>query len=602
MKGALFCIAATIAGQLAPVVGGANPPRQQQDCGWQSGDLLSVEGAVTEGGLEGHFTRVVEIGSGRFSEQRNYGLLSNGTGNDGQQAWSQDVSGAAHVLDSDFARQLARSEAWLRGNQDCAQTRGAHVELLAPAVEGASRFDVKRITPPRGAPVEVWYDSTSGLPNRAILQYAENRLVRYYDDWRDVGAARRVAFKEVDEDVEDESRTTFIVHEASVRKVHGNSLFRMPATPQDVHFLDRTNPSSVPYEDDHRTRIYIPVSLNGKGPFTFELDSGGHFILAQKTVAALGLTPQGAFSSTGAGVRVFKAGYVHLNSVRIGTAEILDQAAKVLPLTDQSNDRGSKPPRAGILGLELFERFCVSINRTERIVTLEAACAIAPTPPWVGLPIRFDEDAPLVSGSFLGADGEFMIDTGNAGATIIEQVWARQRGLAKFFDSALSLGGEAKLALAQITLGPLRAGNEIVSWYGAQARGSEHTQSVAAVVGEPLMSRFDLKFDYVHGRLWMMPVDGRGPVPFNRSGLSLSKLNDGSFRITSVIDGSAAAQSGLKAGEIIDEVAGRPAASLSRADVVALLQQAPGTSIAIALRDSAGLPGRLLSLQLRDVL
>lgn len=594
-------MAIVMAGQLGPAIVGANP-RQQQDCVWQSGDLLSVEGAVTEGGLEGHFTRVVEIGSGRFSEKRNYGLISNGAGDDGQQAWSQDVSGAAHFLDSSFARRLARSEAWLQGNQDCAQTRGARVEVLAPALEEGRRFDVRRITPPRGAPFEVWYDSASGLPNRAILQYAENRLVRHYEDWRDVGAGRQVAFKQVDEDLEDESTTTFIVHDANVREVHGNSPFRLPAAPQDVHFLDRANRSSVPYEDDHRTRIYIPVSLNGKGPFTFELDSGGHFILAQKTVAALGLTPQGAFSSTGAGVQVLKAGYVHLNAVRVGTAEILDQPAKVLPLTDQSNDRGSKPPRAGILGLELFERFCVSINRTKQIVTLEAACAIAPRPPWVELPIRFDEDAPLVSGSFLGADGKFMIDTGNAGSTIVEQFWAQQRGLAKFFDTAVSPAGETKLALADITLGPLRAGNEVVSWYGAQARGSEHTQSVAAVVGEPLLSRFDLKFDYAHGRLWMLPVESRGPVPFNRSGLNLSKLDDGSFRITGVIAGSAAAEAGIKAGEIIDEIARRPSGSLSRADAVAILQQAPGTSIEIKLRDRAGLPDRLLSLQLRDVL
>jgi S1-C subfamily serine protease len=141
-----------------------------------------------------------------------------------------------------------------------------------------------------------------------------------------------------------------------------------------------------------------------------------------------------------------------------------------------------------------------------------------------------------------------------------------------------------------------------VSWYGAQARGSEHTRSVAAVVGEPLVSRFDLKFDYVHGRLWMRPVDGRGPVPFNRSGLNLSKLNDGSCRITGVVDGSPAAESGIKVGEIIDEIAGQASRSLSRADVVAILQQAPGTSIDIALRDGAGQPSRLLSLRLRDVL
>jgi hypothetical protein len=238
-------IAIAIAGQLSPALGDDNLP-QQQYCAWRSGDVLSVEGAVTDGGLAGRFTRIVEIGSGRFSEKRNYGVIGNGSGNDGQHAWSQDASGAAHVLDSSFARRLARTEAWLKANQSCAQTHGAQVEVLTPAVEGGRRFDVKRITPPRGAPVEVWYDSASGPPNRAILQYAENRLVRHYEDWRDVGAGRGVAFKEVDEDIEDESKTTFIVHSANMRQVHGHSLFRMPAAPKDVRFLDHTHASSVP--------------------------------------------------------------------------------------------------------------------------------------------------------------------------------------------------------------------------------------------------------------------------------------------------------------------------------------------------------------------
>jgi hypothetical protein len=597
-----FVLTTVIAARLAPAIGGVNPP-QQRECSWRSGELLSVEGTVTEGGLEGHFTRRVELGSGRFSEQRNYGVISNGSGDDGQHAWSQDISGVAHVLDSDFATQLARSERWLNGNQNCAERRGAQIEVLTPAVEQGRRFEVRRITPTRGAPIEVWYDSASGQPNRAILQYAENRVVRYYYDWRDIGAGRRVPFKEVDDDTEDESTTTFIVHDATLGEPrHQRSLFRMPAAPRDVRFLEQTKTSSVPYDDDHRTRIYIPVFLDGKGPFTFELDSGGHFILAQKTVSALGLASQGAFSSTGAGDQVFKAGYVRLSSVRIGTAELLNQSAKVLPLSDQSSDRGPKPPRAGILGLELFERCRVSIDRTTQIVTLEAPrLGAPPAGQWMALPIAFDEDAPLVSGSFLGVGGEFMIDTGNAGSTIIEQFWADERGVAKFFDAALP-AGDARFALAEVRLGPIRAGSEVVSYYGNQPRGSEHTRSVAAVLGEPLLSRFDLKFDYAHGRLWMRQLDDKRPVPFNRSGLNLSKQNDGSLRVVSVTAGSPAAEAGIQGGEIIDQVAGYPSRSLSRADAVAMFQQAAGTSIQIGLRNSAARPHRLVSLRLRDAL
>jgi hypothetical protein len=588
-----------IAGQLGPTIGTAQLPHQ--GCAWRSGEILTVQGAVTEGGLDGTFTRIVEIGTGRFREHRDYGVMSTGAGNNGRHPWSQDVSGFAHLLDSQFAERLARSEAWLNGNQNCARAGDARVEELTPTVEGDTSFDVRRVTPLDGAPVEVWYDRASGLPNRAILQYAENRLVRHYEDWRDVGGGRKVAFKQVDEDIEDEATTTFTLHKVMVRELGERSLFRMPAAPQDVRFLGQGKASSVPYEDDHRTRIYLPVFLNGAGPFAFELDSGGHFILVPKTAAALGLSAEGAFSSTGAGSQVSKAGYLRINSVRIGAAEIVHQTAKVLPLRDSSNDRGSKPPRAGILGLELFERFRVSIDRTRQIVTLEAPRATAATRPWQALRLRFDEDAPLVSGAFAGADGEFMIDTGDAGATIIEQFWATQAGVGQFFDAALSVD-DVKLALAELALGPFRLTNEMVSYYGVQPRGSEHTRTVAAVAGEPLLSRFDLMFDYAHERLWMKLLDHRSPVPFNRSGLHLSKLGDGSFRVASVIAGSPAADSGLRGGEIIDAVSAQPSRTLSRSDVVAIFQQPAGTSIAITLRDGAGQPGRSLTLRLRDVL
>ena len=126
-------------------------------------------------------------------------------------------------------------------------------------------------------------------------------------------------------------------------------------------------------------------------------NSGGHFVLAPRTVVAPGLTSQGAFSSTGAGNQVSKAGYVRIKSLRIGTAEMQDEAAKVLPLSDQSNNRGSRAARAGILGLEVFERFRVSIDRTRHLVAFEAPGAMAPPRPWLALPITFDEDAPLTS-------------------------------------------------------------------------------------------------------------------------------------------------------------------------------------------------------------
>lgn len=547
-------------------------------------EVLVLEGTVSKGGLEGHFTRTIEPGSGKSVENRDYGVIQTGSGNDGRRAWSRDVSGFSHDLNSEFAQRLARSEAWLSAHQ------------------GERHFSGGKIVPRGGAPIEVWYDGLTGSLDRAMLQYAENSLVRHYADWRDIGSGFRVPFRQVEEDIEDQSTTTFVVEKASLQRERGPDRFRKDAPPADIRFLEPGKPSTVAYEDDHRTRIYIPVYLNGKGPFTFELDSGGHFILAPQTVLALGLAPQGMFSSTGAGTQVSRAGYVRVDSVRIGTAEFVGQPAKVLPLSDASNNRGPKPPRAGILGLELFERFRVSIDRVARTVTLEAPGKTQPPRPWVSVSITFDEDAPLASGSFSGAAGPLMIDTGNAGSSIIEQYWAEQAGRAGVFDTALTVGNETKVALGDITLGPYPLTHEIVSYYGAQPRGSEHTRSVAAVLSEPLLSRFDLIFDYADGLLWLKPLLDRSPVPFNRSGLSPAKTPDGAFSAANVIAGSPADDAGMKVGDLIDEVGGQPSQSLSRADVMAIFQQPAGTVVEVRVRSTAAESARSLSIRLRDAL
>ena len=71
--------------------------------------------------------------------------------------------------------------------------------------EGAKVFDAWRVTPAGGAPIELWYDQKTNRLDRAILQQAETRLVRHFDDWREVDGKQLVAFTRRDQAIEDES-------------------------------------------------------------------------------------------------------------------------------------------------------------------------------------------------------------------------------------------------------------------------------------------------------------------------------------------------------------------------------------------------------------
>jgi S1-C subfamily serine protease len=191
-----------------------------------------------------------------------------------------------------------------------------------------------------------------------------------------------------------------------------------------------------------------------------------------------------------------------------------------------------------------------------------------------------------------------MLDTGNAGATIIEDYWAAPLGL----TAGLAKGsprGDARYSSGTIGLGPFTLPGEVVSYYGPAERGSEYTRAVAGIYGEPLLSRFDAAYDYSRGLVWLDPVAEAQPVPFDRSGLSLAKTDGGAFAVSAVPAGSPAEAAGFKKGDVVDAVDGRPAPTLSRADAAALLRGNVGTRI--VLRGRFGGEDGSRTLVLRDL-
>jgi hypothetical protein len=567
-------------------------------CGWRPGEILELSGEVQTGGLTGKLLRRVETGSGRLFETDDLGLIITRNGFDGRLAWTQDMSGGVHDLNSAFARKLAVSLAWLDGRQGCAPSRRDGMTRLGVRADEGRRFTAWKASPRGGVPFELWYDQRTGRLDRAFFQMSESRLIRHFSDWRDLGHGRFVAFSERDEFPEDEDETVRRVAHAEVRKAARSADFARPRPPSDATILGGATATSVPYADDHRTRIYVPVYLNGKGPFLFELDTGGHNILTAETAQQIGVTGAGSFNSTGAGNAVSQSRIARVPEIRIGDAVITDQPVSIRKFNSASNDRSPNPPRAGILGLELFERFIVAIDRRAKTVTLKPFSS-AGTPPGKKIALVFAEDAPLISSSFDRRRGDFMLDTGNAGPTIIEDYWARPLGLATRLEKGLRRG-DTKVSRGSVGVGPFQLRDELVSYYGPAERGSEYSRSVAGVYGEPLLSRFNAVYDYSRNTVWLDPLPGLGPLPLDRSGLSLAKADGGLFKVSAVIPGSPADQAGIRAGDLLTAIDQVSAKTLSRADAAALLRDESGKTI--TLTGTFGGASGTRTIRLRDLL
>ena len=100
--------------------------------------------------------------------------------------------------------------------------------------------------------------------------------------------------------------------------------------------------------------------------------------------AASGVIPKGLANGTGQGTQISKARFARLRELRIGSAILRDQIAIVTPYRWNTVQRAPHPPKAGWLGLELFERFRVTFDVARR--RLELARLDAPQPRAFGAP------------------------------------------------------------------------------------------------------------------------------------------------------------------------------------------------------------------------
>jgi hypothetical protein len=564
-----------------------------------------MRGRSTGGGLDADVSRTFDRSTGFWSESRRYASYTIASGFEGAVNWSQDRSGGSHQLNSPFARRLAQSDSWVLRRGWC-DSKSAAIGASTEQTANHHLYKVFEFTPLGGAPIVLWMDPASGLPFRIVEQLSESHLSRTYTSWIVLADGTPVANKEILEYPEDEASETLTFTEIAQDAGPAKAAFRQPAPPNDYAILNDRLSTTVPYEADV-DRIFVPVMIDGHGPLLFELDSGGHLILTSDAAASLDLRPVGAFSSTGAGQGIVKAGFVKVHEVRVGEAVIRDQPVKVLPLRAPSNDRGPRAPRSGILGLELFERFAVQLDRRAHSLTLTPLDKFKYVGPGRPLPLQFIEDAPLTQGAIQGIAGLVELDTGNSGPAILEGHWAAHHGLSDRFShgilmSGSGVGGDYRETVnrAALRLGAFELPDELLSFVGIVERGAESVHWVAANFGEPILQQFDIAFDYRRNVVWLAPMANRTPRSFNRAGLGLTKNEPGLFAVTLVINGSPAARRGLSVGDSVVTINGTPASAMATSDAKLIFLKPAGTKISLTVRKATG-EERVIVFALEDL-
>src|SRR5580692_6617508 len=109
-----------------------------------------------------------------------------------------------------------------------------------------------------------------------------------------------------------------------------------PAAPVVAPHAPTTSAITVPFAWIDN-RVFVEVSVDGRGPFHFILDTGASDVtLADTTAAALGLAVTSQDPAVGVGEASVATGSAHVRELRLGSATLRELDASVLPLGDST--------------------------------------------------------------------------------------------------------------------------------------------------------------------------------------------------------------------------------------------------------------------------
>jgi hypothetical protein len=346
----------------------------------------------------------------------------------------------------------------------------------------------------------------------------------------------------------------------------------------------------------HANGVYLSVSVNGSRPLQFQLDSAAavHVINWNRAVELkLAMDESGAVRATGGGSGSARAAMVRDASFRIGNFTLPEGRTAAVNLDGVTERKGFLLD--GLVGADLLKRYVVEVDTGSGLIKLYDPTTWKYTGSGERLAVRVDGAgqpfvrAALVVGDGAPMEGEFLIDSGAAEATVmLTSAFAekhnvleaiRRSGEKLFADEMTGVGGAARIWTARI--GEMRLGKHVfrrpvIDISGAKG-GTLAKAELAGIMGGEFLHRFRVIYDCPHNALYLEPT-GRVEVAFEREMaglrwlLSGEKLNQ--FRVASVIPDSPASRAGVQPGDRLGSVDGKPAASFDKQSLAEYLRRA----------------------------
>ena len=352
---------------------------------------------------------------------------------------------------------------------------------------------------------------------------------------------------------------------------------------------------------------FVQAQVNGAGPFRFLLDTGGYLALNPVLVQKLGLKPDdGAIKGEGIGEKDVIWQRIHLKRIQIGGAYQENLAGFVMPDLEHLGKVLGKTID-GVFGLELFWNFVAKFEDDWTRLTL-----IPDVIGWkyegkgLAVPFRFVNHMPIIQAELDGVRAQLELDTGFNGSLNLQAPFAathafREKARRSLESSAIGVGGRVNsytIRARELKIGNLTVAEPIVS-LSASTKGGLALKEVDGLLGNKILTKFDVIFDYAGLRVILEPT----PALTKRDEYNLTGFEwdlEGSGRITQVYADSPAEAAGLKPDDVILEINHRNFTDYTNIELRALVRSRPGAELLLRVR--SGSSEREIVLVLKELI
>jgi hypothetical protein len=576
---------------------------------WDSKAAVSIEANYNGQGMTGNTRSLSDLKRGYTVQSYKIGPAEGANGYDGKTPWQRDTSGMITEQEGGDAKVLAVNDAYRNANLWWKPDfGGAAIESKGEVTDASGRFDVLVITPKGGKPFEAWFDTGSHYLAKIVEKSGAQIVTTTLSDYAKEDGVALPHKIYVDTGVGPQYAQTIKVTKVTFLGAQPDSTFAMPKnTVSDFSIAGGAASTTIPVQivNNH---IYGEAKVNGKGPYVFIFDTGGHNIITPPLVKQLGVKVEGNLPGSGAGEGVMEGGFSNGLDFSVGDAKVKNQLAIVFPLDKLGEIEGI--PMPGMVGYETFRRFVTRIDYGASTLTLIDPAKFDPKD--AGTPVKFvfNEHVPEVMGTIEGIPAKFDIDTGARSELTITKGFAEANKLRDSHPKGVEavegwgVGGPSTGYVTRIkdmTIGDVKIG-PVVAGLNNQDKGAFAGADYSGNVGGGVLKRFIVTFDYNNRVMYLKPRPG--PVEdtnsYDRAGMWINVSGTG-FKVVAVTKTAPAEEAGLVAGDLITAVDGVAAANVKLADLRKRLRTAaPGTVVTFTVsRDGAA---KTIAVKLRDLI